>query len=150
MGDRARLFAIGVLLNTGERVHDIGRREIAAIVELDALLKLEHPSVMVRIAPRLGENRNNLFLAPAPFDQWLDHMFPGRIDLRGRMTVGVQGLHLHAWQGNRSSNLLFLLRGTLRLSAGGYESWARSRRNKYLVRAENQRKQDKKSENADI
>src|SRR5437870_7541420 len=74
MGDRARLFAIGVLLNTGERVHDIGRREIAAIVELDALLKLEHPSVMVRIAPRLGENRNNLFLAPAPFDQWLDHM----------------------------------------------------------------------------
>ena len=118
VGDGARLFAIGVLLNTGERVHDIGRREIAAIVELDALLKLEYPSAMVRIAPRLGENRNDLFLAPAPFDQWLDHMFPGRIDLRGRMSVGVQGLHLNAGQGDRSGNLLLLLRGTLRLSAG--------------------------------
>src|SRR4029453_7742150 len=105
-------------------MHNIGRREIAAIMELDALLKFEHPSVMVRIAPRLSENRNYLFLAPAPFDQRLDHMFPGRIDLRGRMSVGVQGLHLHAGQGDRSSNLLLLLRGALCLSARGYESRA--------------------------
>src|SRR5262249_53058075 len=64
----------------------------------------------------------------------------------GRMTVGVQGLHLHARQGNRSSNLLLLLRGTLCLGDGGYES----RRNKYPVCAENQRKQDRKSHNAEL
>jgi hypothetical protein len=122
VGDGARLLAIGVLLNTREGMHDIGRGEIAAIVELDALLKLEHPGARVRIAPRLSENRNNLFLAPVPFDQRFDHMFPGRIDLRGRMSVGVQGLHLHAGQGDGRGNLLLFLPGALRLSARSYES----------------------------
>src|SRR5262249_42772891 len=38
MGDRAGLLAIGVLLDSSVRVHDVSRGELAAVVEFDALL----------------------------------------------------------------------------------------------------------------
>src|ERR1044072_8254654 len=113
---RGSTASIGIFLNPSKRVRDVGRCELAAIMKFDSFFELEEPGIMVRIAPRFGENWNQLLFAPTPLEQWLDDMFPRRINFRRRMGIRIQTFHLNSRQSDGRGNFLALC-CTLRVSA---------------------------------